>query len=155
MAYTYVPPQIPQQQTPINPYYMPYQFQRPIQNEQSNYLKGRPVTSIEEAKVAQIDFDGALNIFTDIANKRIYTKQINMDGTSSFNIYALTMPEPEVPKEVISQNELKNYVTREEFDKMSQQFINTINLLEQKISAGTTVKVSQVEGPAKKINANF
>lgn len=155
MAYTYVPPQVPQQQAPINPYYMPYQYQRPIQNEQSNFLKGRPVTSIEEAKVAQIDFDGALNIFTDIANKRIYTKQINMDGTSSFNIYTLTIPEPEVPKEVISQNELKNYVTREEFDKMSQQFINTITLLEQKISAGTSPKVSQTEAPAKKINANF
>ena len=78
-----------------------------------------------------------------------------MDGTSSFNIYVLTEPEPEVSKEIISQNELKNYVTREEFDKMSQQFINTINLLEQKISAGTALKTTQTEVPAKKLNANF
>ena len=89
MAYTYVPPQIPQQQTPINPYYIPYQFQRPIQNEQSNYLKGRPVTSIEEVRATTIDFDGSVFFFPDLANKRIYTKQINYDGTSTINTYEL------------------------------------------------------------------
>lgn len=82
----------------------------------TNFLRGRPVTSMEEAKVAQIEFDGALNIFTDIANKRIYTKQINLDGTSSFNVYCQTEIEPEKPLKV------SDYVTREEYNELLNKF---------------------------------
>ena len=49
-------------------------------------LKGRPVSSIEEVKAAQIDFDGSLFIFPDIANKKIYTKQINLNGVAELNV---------------------------------------------------------------------
>ena len=34
-------------------------------------LKGRPVSSIEEARVSAIDFDGSVFYFPDLANKRI------------------------------------------------------------------------------------
>ena len=73
---------------PQNSYYQyPYgqQYARPIQMEPSqavggqynvspmisqpgNYIKGRPVASLEEARAAQIDFDGSLHVFTDIGN---------------------------------------------------------------------------------------
>jgi hypothetical protein len=53
-------------------------------------LKGRPVSSFDEARVSTIDFDGSVFYFPDLANGRIYTKQINMDGTASINVYALT-----------------------------------------------------------------
>jgi hypothetical protein len=53
-------------------------------------LKGRPVSSFDEARVSTIDFDGSVFYFPDLANGRIYTKQINMDGTASVNVYALT-----------------------------------------------------------------
>lgn len=46
-------------------------------------IKGRPVSSIEEARAISIDFDGSVFYFPDLANRRIYTKQINMDGTAS------------------------------------------------------------------------
>jgi len=78
-------------------------------------LKGRPVASIEEARASSIDFDGSVFYFPDLANKRIYTKQINMDGTSSLLMYELKeipVAEPALPTE--------NYITREEFN-------NTIN----------------------------
>lgn len=52
-------------------------------------LKGRPVVSIEEARAAQIDLDGSLYVFPDLTNKKIYTKSINVDGTATFNVYAL------------------------------------------------------------------
>jgi hypothetical protein len=42
----------------------------------------RPVSSIEEVRAASIDFDGSVFYFSDLANKRIYTKQINLDGTA-------------------------------------------------------------------------
>jgi hypothetical protein len=52
-------------------------------------LKGRPVASIEEARASIIDFDGSIFYFPDLANKRIYTKQINMDGTALLCLYEL------------------------------------------------------------------
>lgn len=73
-----------------------------------NALKGRPVSSLEEARAAQIDFDGSLFIFPDIAHNRIYTKQISMDGNASLKMYELTP--------IQAQDTEKNYVTREEFD---------------------------------------
>jgi hypothetical protein len=49
----------------------------------------RPVASIEEVKACPIDFDGSVFYFPDLANKKIYTKQINMDGTAAINMYEL------------------------------------------------------------------
>ena len=54
-------------------------------------IKGRPVTSIEEVRAIPIDFDGSVFFFPDIANKHIYTKQINYDGTSTINTYELLL----------------------------------------------------------------
>ena len=70
-------------------------------------IKGRPVSSIEEARAISIDFDGSVFYFPDLANRRIYTKQINMDGTASLNVYELKN-EP-----VVSSPQ---YVNREEFE---------------------------------------
>jgi hypothetical protein len=55
----------------------------------NNFLKGKPVASIEEARATSIDFDGSIFFFPDLANKRIYTKQINMDGTATMQCYEL------------------------------------------------------------------
>jgi hypothetical protein len=49
----------------------------------------RPVSSIEEVKASAIDFDGSVFYFPDLANKKIYTKFINLDGTASINMYEL------------------------------------------------------------------
>ena len=58
-------------------------------------LKVRPVASLEEARATSIDFDGSVFYFPDIANRRIYTKQINIDGTANLQMYELK----ELPKE--------------------------------------------------------
>ena len=55
--------------------YNPYQaYQQPVQQTQQQVIKGRPVSSYEEAKASMIDLDGSLFVFPDIANGRIYTK---------------------------------------------------------------------------------
>lgn len=102
-------------------YYYQSQFQQrpqmpsqPMQMETQtpipqNFLKGRPVVSIEEARAAQIDLDGSLHIFTDIGNKKIYTKQINLDGTATLNVYQL-----------IEDTTSSGYITRDEFEKAIQ-----------------------------------
>ena len=82
------------------------------QTAPSAVLKGRPVSSFEEARVAQIDLDGSVSIFPDLGNKRIYTKRINIDGTASISTYTLD----EQPIETISSE----YVSKEEFNELKQ-----------------------------------
>lgn len=87
-----------------------------IPNQQvlsNQFLKCRPVSSKDEARAFQIDLDGSLWVFTDVGNEKIYTKQINNDGTATFKTY--TFIEDENPYS--SSNE---YVTKEEFNKVVQ-----------------------------------
>lgn len=110
--------QVPQQ--PLN--YTNYLTQRPNLNyyDQMNkmMLKGRPVSSLEEVRAIGIDFDGSLFFFPDIANKRIYTKQINLDGTAQLNMYEL--------KDLPQENPT-SYVTKEEFDAVIGKFNNILS----------------------------
>lgn len=98
------------------PYYTApsyYQPQRYMATEQSQpQIKGRPVTSIEEVRAMTIDFDGSVFFFPDVANKRIYTKQINYDGTSTINVYEMI---PQV------SNNSQEYVTKDEFNSLIAQ----------------------------------
>ena len=75
-------------------------------------LKGRLVSSIDEARASSIDFDGTVFYFPDLANRCIYTKQINVDGTATLLMYELKeIPVPSQP----------NFVTREEFENTITQ----------------------------------
>lgn len=117
------------------PNYLNYQQYRPVQSViQQPYtgLKGRPVASVEEARASIIDFDGSIFFFPDLANKRIYTKQINIDGTALLSVYEL--------KEIPIEPELtpQAYITREEFETV-------INQLRQE---------SSVSAPAESVTTN-
>ena len=104
-------------------------------------LKGRPVSSIEEARAQSIDFDGSVFYFPDIANKRIYTKQINMDGTALMNVYEIKeMPVPTLQEQAFNVNP-QNFVTREEFNQAIIQ-------LREALSKEPIVQVSPVGEPA-------
>ena len=88
----------------------------------STGLKGRPVSSLDEARASSIDFDGTVFYFPDLANKRIYTKQINIDGTASLLMYELK----EIPVET-----QPNYITREEFENTIAQLKNLLATAQQ------------------------
>lgn len=92
---------------------------------QMQILKGRPVSSFDEAKASMIDLDGSLFIFTDIGNKRIYTKQIMMDGTAELKTYVLE-EQPNMMKEV-KQNKNDIYVLKSDFDRALEQINYRIN----------------------------
>lgn len=89
-----------------NNYYQPAQTYQ-TQMRQQLGLKGRPVTSIDEAKASPIDFDGSVFYFPDLANGKIYTKQINLDGTATVLVYEFK----EMPVD-----EEQTYVTKREFE---------------------------------------
>ena len=81
---------------------------------QPNYIKGRPVVSIDEARASQIDLDGSLFVFPDLGNKKIYTKQINIDGTATFNVFELAgsaAPEDAPKTEYVTKTELDAILT--------------------------------------------
>lgn len=107
----------------------PQQFYRPPQQVQYNWNQQpipqvRPVSSIEEVKASQIDFDGSVFYFPDVANKKIYTKSINMDGTVNISMYELSQ---------IKANQSMDsscYITREEFEQV-------INKMYQEMSQAT------------------
>ena len=104
-----------------NPYLNYYQ--RMPQIQMPSVLKGYPVSSIDEARAANIDFDGSITFFPDLNNKKIYTKQIQMDGSLAFNVYEskhIVIP----PKEEIKQ---KEYVTRDEFNELLVLLKENIN----------------------------
>lgn len=71
----------------------------------------RPVSSIDEVKAFPIDFDGSISYFTDVANKKIYTKQINMDGTPNINVYEL-----KEPITMMTDQPTASFVTKQEFE---------------------------------------
>ena len=96
-------------------YYQP-QTQYPQARTYSMNLKGRPVSSLEEARGTAIDFDGSIFYFPDLANNRIYTKQINLDGTASLCMYELKPIEPQLTTD---------YVTRKEFEEAIAKIFNS------------------------------
>lgn len=125
--------------------YYPQQSQ---QNPQLNYqqallrqapmqigLKGRLVSSLEEARASSIDFDGSIFYFPDLANRRIYTKQINMDGTATLNVYELR--EMPIEKELAVGVSVEQFVTRDELERILVQFRQS---LDPPISSAPQVK---------------
>ena len=122
--------------------YTPQYVQRPVQPQ--SYLKGRLVSSVEEARATSIDFDGSVFYFPDLANRRIYTKQINLDGTATLNMYELReMPIVNEQQAIASTN----FVTRDEFEQVISQ-LKTMLVPEQQ-------RVPHVEQPKEKVELNF
>ena len=89
-----------------------YQQSRPMAQPTIYGLKGRPVSSLDEVRATSIDFDGSIFFFPDLANKRIYTKQINMDGTAVLNMYELKEIPASQPNAPIG-----DFITRQEFEE--------------------------------------
>ena len=118
---------------------MPSQnYVAPVITPPGNYIKGRPVVSIDEARASQIDLDGSLYVFPDLGNKKIYTKQINMDGTATFNVFELSAP--------IEVAQSQTYVTKEELDTILASFKESLALDKAKENESSKVKV-QVNQP--------
>lgn len=109
-------------QNSFQPLYTNNGYSQQVSQRQTG-LRGYPVSSLEEVRAAQIDFDGSLYLFPDLAHNRIYTKQISMDGNASLNMYELT----QIPTPNNQQVEVKDFVTREEFEAAMGQLKEFLN----------------------------
>ena len=83
----------------------------------------------------QIDLDGSLWIFPNIGNGKIYTKQINNDGTATFATYTFTKNE--------NPYNSGEYVTKEEFNQTIQNLMAAIQ------QQPTAASVQSASTPAK------
>lgn len=149
-----------QQSQYINPYQVRPTYMDQSQQFQQQYqfsgLKGRPVASFDEAKASMIDFDGSVFYFPDAANKRIYTKQINIDGTSTINVYALIEQPSENAAPAPQQFELpNNLVFKEEFDKTIGILIQEIENLKKVAESQPQETPKPVPAPTAPINMKF
>lgn len=117
MNYNYPQPQFQTQQLGYGGYRPAPQYPQWTPTASAN-SQVRPVSSIEEVRACPIDFDGSVFYFADVANKRIYTKQINLDGTVSINLY-------ELKTDQVANS--PQYVTRQEFEETITQLYNRLN----------------------------
>ena len=91
--------------------------------QQMQMIKGRPVSSLEEARASMIDLDGSMYVFTDVANKRIYTKQILLDGTAELKTYVLE------EQKQSQTNTNSSYVLQQDFEEAIEILTKQINKL--------------------------
>ena len=131
--------QLEQQQNMMNNNIMSSSYQQP----QGIYLKGRAVTGIEEVRGTIIDQDGSLFIFPDIGHNKIYTKQINIDGTATINSFAL--------EKTPVQTEQK-YVEVEQMNKIINSFNQQIQILQQKVEELSSAETSNKKVEEKSVD---
>ena len=81
------------------------QYPMPAGYQRQSQIMGRQVSSIDEARAAQVDFDGSLFVFPDVAHGYIYTKQVALDGTAPLKAYKL-----------VEEPAHAQFVTKREFD---------------------------------------
>lgn len=109
-------------------------MQQNVPQQTIQMIKCRPVSSYDEAKASMIDLDGSMFVFTDIANKKIYTKQILLDGSADLKTYVLQEQNTE-------QNNNDVYVLKADFDNVINGLRNSIEEMKgAKTNDATNVK---------------
>lgn len=122
--------------------------------QQPMYMKCRAVTSIDEAKAAMIDLDGSLHVFTDIPHKKIYTKQINLDGTASLHVYTLDEPiQNPQSGSTFTDSPKESLVPESVFNRVVTSLQNQINALETKFEQRGEMNVQPRSRKAKSNDA--
>lgn len=113
-------------------------------------LKGRPVSSLDEVRAIPVDFDGSIFYFPNLANDKIYTKQINLDGTSSLKVYELK----ELPLQDTSLP-VQNLVTKEEFTVTINSLIEEISALKELAGPVATPSTEEAKEQPPQTGFNF
>lgn len=131
------------------------QSQQPSQvttQRQADYLPGRAVTSVDEVRALSADPMGAIGVYTDVGNKKIYTKQINTDGLAVLNTYLLDEtppPAPPEPKEYAEKAEVAGL-----FDQIGLLTREIETLKGELSNATTTASSNQNSKGSAKPDAN-
>lgn len=127
----YQPPVYPQTQQMVPAASQPQQ-----QGNQGLSNASRPVTNREEAMGVPADFSGALMVFPDLSNNRVYLKRWNMQtGSADFGEFAPVIPANNEPQKTASFVSLEDFQNLQETVETLQEEINRL-----KKPAGKAVK---------------
>lgn len=121
-----------------------YQPQPQYQPRQ-RLMKCFPVTSIEEARAAMIDIDGSITVFPDIANGRIYTKAVDLNGLAVLQTYELVAnvtPQVSADQRIDELEAMVNSL-KEEIENVKQS-ANTVNRPIKSKSKSASINESDV-----------
>lgn len=77
-------------------------------------IQGKVVDSYDVFKAMDVPLDGSITYFPQVDGSVIYTKQLQMDGTSKVNVYELKNPNANV-----TQNNTNN-IQKEDIEKLYQ-----------------------------------
>lgn len=105
-------------------------MQQTVPQQTMQMIKCRPVSSYDEAKASMIDLDGSMFVFTDIANKKIYTKQIMLDGTAELKTYELV---EQNKTEIEHKSNDCECVSKHEFEEVIGKLKKQIEVLKEGI----------------------
>lgn len=133
---TYQPPMYsqPQQIAPAAP-----QAAQQVNQGLSN--ASRPVTNREEAMGVPADFSGALMVFPDLSNNRVYLKRWNMQtGAADFGEFAPVIPSNNEPQKTMAFASLEDFQGLQETVSNLQKEIDRL-----KKPAGKAVKKNDDE----------
>lgn len=75
-----------------NQYQTQQYYNRP---QMPSYLKGRMVTSVDEAKASQFDLDGTITFFPSLAENKVYAKTLDNNGLPVFMQFVLQQEQPQ------------------------------------------------------------
>lgn len=101
----YQPPVYPQTQQMVAASSQPQQ-----QGNQGLSNASRPVTNREEAMGVPADFSGALMVFPDLSNNRVYLKRWNMQtGSADFGEFAPVIPANNEPQKTAAFASLEDF----------------------------------------------
>lgn len=151
MAYNYGYPAYTQPYIPTQPYqtpvYPPLQqtpqaaIQAQQQGNQGLSPASRPVTNREEAVGTPADFSGALMVFPDLSNNRIYLKRWNMQsGSADFGEFAPVVPTSSEPQKPVA------FASLEDFQGLQDTVANLQKEIERlKKPVGKTVKKNDAD----------
>lgn len=136
------------QMNPMNPINNAYGYQPQFQQQyqpRQRLMKCYPVTSIEEARAAMVDVDGSVTVFPDIANGKIYTKAVDLNGMAVLQTYELKINvQPQVTTDQrIDQLEAVVNSLKEEIEDVKQSN-NSINKTAQRKSKSASGNESDV-----------
>lgn len=156
MAYGYLPYNAYNPYSPMQTYQTPMMQQpqqitqtqmQPVQQAtqpaQGLSPASRPVTNREEAVSTPADFSGALMVFPDLANNRIYLKRWNMQtGSADFGEFAPVIPQNNEPQKPAA------FASLEDFRGLQETVTNLqkeIERLKKPVTNGKAVKKNDAD----------
>ena len=123
-----------------------YNQQSIIQQNQPIGLNGEIVDSIDVVKAKNVDMSGNVTFYPKSDMSEIYTKQLQMDGTSRIVTYRAVQPETEAKKEQ-TQTAVDMNVINGMFGQLRADLLNEISDLKDLVNSMThTQSVKNTRG---------